>query len=96
MGIDCDTVTPKRYRFNHRETGVNMKVINFEKVVKPGYTEEYLTMNTGHVATLVQFDDGSEEMHLHSKTGKRVVVNNTSWKAAERAIWNTNPTRSKF
>jgi hypothetical protein len=25
MGIDCDTVIPKRYRLNHRETGVNMK-----------------------------------------------------------------------
>ena len=73
-----------------------MKVINFESVIKPEYKEEYLTMSTGHVATLVQFNDGTEEMHLHSKTGKRVQVGNTSWKAAERAIFNTNPTRSKF
>jgi len=73
-----------------------MKVINFETVVKPEYKEVYLTMNTGHVATLVEFNDGAEEMHLHSKTGKRVVKNNTSWIAAEKAIWNTNPTRSKY
>lgn len=75
---------------------IKMRVINFETVIKPDYKEIYLTMNTGHVATLVQFNEGTEEMHLHSKTGKRVKVNNTSWKAAERAIWNTNPTRSKF
>ncbi len=73
-----------------------MKVINFESAKYPQYVEQYLTMNTGHIATLVQFNDGTEEMHLHSKTGKRVQMNNTSWKAAERAIWNTNPTRSKF
>ena len=73
-----------------------MKVTNIQSVTKPDYKEEYLTMSTGHVATLVQFNDGTEEMHLHSKTGKRVQVGNTSWQAAERAIWNTNPTRSKF
>jgi len=73
-----------------------MKVINFQAIVKPDYKEEYLTMSTGHVATLVQFNDGTKEMHLYSKTGKRVQVGNTSWKAAERAIWNTNPTWSKF
>ena len=73
-----------------------MKVINFESAVKPEYKEEFLTMSTGHVATLVQFNDGTEEMHLHTKTGKKVQIGNSSWKAAERAIWNTNPTRSKF
>jgi hypothetical protein len=73
-----------------------MKVTNIQAVIKSDYKEEYLTMSTGHTATLVQFNDGTEEMHLHSKTGKRVQVGNTSWKAAERAIWNTNPTRSKF
>jgi hypothetical protein len=75
---------------------MKMKVINIESVVTPNYKEEYLTMSTGHVATLVKFNDGVEEMHLHSKTGKKVVINNTSWKLAEKAIWNTNPTRSKF
>jgi hypothetical protein len=75
---------------------IKMKVLNIETVVTPEYKEEYLKMNTGHVATLVTFNDGEEEMHLHSKTGKRVEVGNTSWKAAERAIFNTNPTRSKF
>ena len=79
-----------------RKKGKNMKVTNIQSVTKPDYKEEYLTMSTGHVATLVQFNDGTEEMHLHSKTGKRVQVGNTSWQAAERAIWNTNPTRSKF
>jgi hypothetical protein len=76
-----------------------MKVVNFESVVKPEYKEQYLTMDTGHVATLVEFLDGEktiEEMHLHTKRGKRVQVGNTVWQAAERAIWNTNPTRSKF
>jgi hypothetical protein len=79
-----------------RKKGKIMKVTNIQSVTKPDYKEEYLTMSTGHVATLVQFNDGTEEMHLHSKTGKRVQVGNTSWQAAERAIWNTNPTRSKF
>jgi hypothetical protein len=96
MVIDCDTLTPKRYRFNHRETGVNMKVLSIETVVSPDYKEEYLRMDTGHVALLVTFNDGQEEMHLQSRTGKRVQVGNTSWKAAERAIFNTNPTRCKF
>ena len=73
-----------------------MKVINIQSVINTNYKEEYLTMSTGHVATLVQFNDGIEEMHLHSRTGKRVKIGNTSWKLAERAIWNTNPTRSKF
>ena len=73
-----------------------MKVINIQSVINTNYKEEYLTMSTGHVATLVQFNDGTEEMHLHSRTGKRVKIGNTSWKLAERAIWNTNPTRSKF
>lgn len=73
-----------------------MKVINFESVVKPDYKEEYLTMSTGHVATLVTFNNGAEEFHVHSRTGKRVEVGNTSWKAAERAVFNTNPTRSKY
>ena len=73
-----------------------MKVLTIESVVNPEYKEEYLRMDTGHVALLVTFNDGVEEMHLHSRTGKRVEVGNTSWKAAERAIWNTNPTRSKF
>ena len=71
-----------------------MKVINFETVIKPDYREEFLTMDTGHVAILVQFNNGVEEMHLHSKTGKRVVKGNTSWIAAEKAVWRTNPTRS--
>jgi len=76
-----------------------MKVINFETVIKPDYKEEFLTMNTGHVAILVQFNNGTketEEMHLYSKTGKRVVKGNTSWIAAEKAIWRTNPTRSHY
>jgi hypothetical protein len=73
-----------------------MRVIKIESVTKPDYKEEYLTMTTGHIATLVQFNDGIEEMHLHSKTGKRVEINSTTWKKAEKAIWNTNPTRSKF
>jgi len=73
-----------------------MKDINIQSVINTNYKEEYLTMSTGHVATLVQFNDGIEEMHLHSRTGKRVKIGNTSWKLAERAIWNTNPTRSKF
>jgi len=76
-----------------------MKVINFESVVKPEYKEQYLTMDTGHVATLVEFIDGDntiEEMHLHTKTGKRVVKNNTVWKKAEDAIFKTNPSRSKW
>jgi len=73
-----------------------MKVINFETVIKPEYKEEYLTMDTGHVAILVEFNDGTEEMHLHTKTGKRVEKNNTTWNNAEHAIWRTNPTRSKF
>ena len=76
--------------------GKKMKVTDIQSVTKPEYKEEYLTMSTGHVATLVQFNDGTEEMHLHSKTGKRVQIGNTSWKKAEKAIWNTNPTRSKF
>lgn len=75
---------------------LQMKVTNIQSVTKAEFKEEYLTMSTGHVATLVQFNDGTEEMHLHSKTGKRVQVGNTSWKKAERAIWNTNPTRSKY
>ena len=36
-----------------------MKVTNIQAVVKPDYKEEYLTMSTGHVATLVQFNDGT-------------------------------------
>jgi hypothetical protein len=76
-----------------------MRVINFETVIKPEYKEQYLTMDTGHVATLVEFTDGDkiiEEMHLHTKTGKRVEKGNTTWNNAEYAIWRTNPTRSKF
>ena len=73
-----------------------MKVINFETVIKPDYKEVFLTMNTGHVAILVEFNNGTEEMHLYSKTGKRVVKDNTSWIAAEKAIWRTNPTRSHY
>ena len=73
-----------------------MKVLNIETIITPEYKEEYLRMDTGHVACLVTFNDGEEEMHLQSRTGKRVEVGNTSWKAAEKAIWNTNPTRSKY
>jgi len=73
-----------------------MRVINFETVIKPEYKEQYLTMDTGHVATLVEFTDGTEEMHLHTKRGKRVEKGNTIWNNAEYAIWRTNPTRSKF
>ena len=34
-----------------------MKVTNIQSVTKPDYKEEYLTMSTGHVATLVQFNE---------------------------------------
>jgi hypothetical protein len=73
-----------------------MKVLNIETVPNPVFKEEHLRMDTGHVALLVTFNDGEEEMHLHTRTGKRVEVGSATWKAAERAIWNTNPTRSKF
>jgi hypothetical protein len=73
-----------------------MKVINIESVNKPEYKEEYLTMDTGHVATLVVFPDGEEELHLHTKTGKRVIKNNSTWKKAENAIFKTNPSRSTW
>ena len=73
-----------------------MKVTNIESLNQPYGKEETLTMSTGHVAKLVQYNDGPETMQLFTKTGKTVCENNTTWQAAERAIWNTNPTRSKF
>ena len=73
-----------------------MKVINFESLNQPYGKEETLTMNTGHVAKLIQYIDGPEEMFVLTKTGRTVRENNTTWKAVERAIWDTNPTRSKF
>lgn len=73
-----------------------MKVINIESVTKSEYKEEYLTMDTGHIATLVVFPDGEEELHLHTKTGKRVIKNNNTWKQAENAIFKTNPSRSTW
>ena len=73
-----------------------MKVINIESLNQPYGKEETLTMSTGHIAKLVQYDDGLESLMVFTKTGKEVRRHNTVWNLAERAIWNTNPTRSKF
>jgi len=75
-----------------------MKVIDIKKPVTNllPYKLEYFVMSTGHKVTLIQFNDGKEEMNLHTKTGKKVKVNSTTWKLAEKAIWNTNSTRTKF
>jgi hypothetical protein len=73
-----------------------MKVINFESLNQPYGKEETLTMSTGHIAFLVQYTDGIESLIVFTKNGKEVRKNNTTWKLAEKAIWNTNPTRSKI
>jgi hypothetical protein len=73
-----------------------MKVLNIETTISPEFKEELLRMDTGHVALLVTLNDGKEEMYLHSRTGKEVELGCSTWKAAEKAIFNTNPTRSKF
>lgn len=73
-----------------------MKVINIESLNQPYGKEETLTMSTGHIAKLVQYNDGLESLLVYTKTGKEVRRHNTVWNSAEKAIWNTNPTRSKF
>lgn len=73
-----------------------MKVINIDSLNQPYGKEETLTLSTGHIAKLVRYNDGLEGLSVFTKTGREVRRHNTTWNAVEKAIWNTNPTRSKF
>jgi hypothetical protein len=67
-----------------------MKVIDYIHSTPSATT---MILDTGHIAVL---NDDTDEMTIITRTGKPVQANSATWKNVERAVFETNPTRSKW